>query len=59
MHDDRFGRNKLLCTYTYSNSKFDEILVDFNHKIFTLCFLIFFNPAVVARKHPVFKYQAL
>lgn len=31
MHDDRFGRNKLLCTYTHSNSKFDEILVDFKH----------------------------
>lgn len=31
MYDDRFGGNQLLCTYTHSNSKFDEILVDFKH----------------------------
>lgn len=29
MHDDRIGRNQLLCTFTHFNSKFDEILVEF------------------------------
>lgn len=49
----------LLCTFTHSNCKFDEIVVDFMDLIFTGFFLLLLlNPAVVARKYTVFKYQA-